>query len=252
MDDEGFRRALVEEIPRLRRVALRAAPAGTDADDLVQDALERAWRNRVGFRADAALSTWLYSILLHRASDLARRIGARPVDVSAIPDAELFGFEVPNPQQVLERLADEGALRAALARLDPIDRMILVLHDGEGFAVREIGEAAGLSAAAAHKRLQRSRIKLASELGALEGPLPRASGRCLSTRVLAPDYLDGLLADAEREVVDAHLRDCPLCPPLAQAVLGLRAALERGVAPSEVGGEVSRFLRACTDDLSAG
>jgi RNA polymerase sigma-70 factor (ECF subfamily) len=143
------------------------------------------------------------------------------------------------------------ALRAALSRLHPTDRMLLVLHDGEGFAAREIGEAAGLSAAAAHKRLQRSRIKLARELAALGGPPPRASGRCLSTRVLAADYLEGLLPDAEREVVDAHLRDCPLCPPLAQAVLGLRTALDQGVPPSPVRSEVTRYLRACTEGEAA-
>lgn len=251
MDDDRFRRDLEAEIPRLRRIAARAAPAGTDADDLVQDALERAWRNRESFRADAALSTWLYRIVLNRATDLATKIGASPVDVTDIPDSELFGFEVVNPQQVLERSADEAALRAALSQLHPIDRMLLVLHDGEGFAAREIAEAAGLSAAAAHKRLQRSRIKLARELAAQVGPPPRASGRCLSTRVLAADYLEGLLADADRDVVDAHLRDCPLCPPLAQAVLGLRAALEQCVPSSPVRGEVTRSLRAFTGDEAA-
>lgn len=62
VDDDAFRDMLVVEIPRLRRLAQRVASAGTDPEDLAQDALERAWQVRTSFREQAKLSTWLHRI----------------------------------------------------------------------------------------------------------------------------------------------------------------------------------------------
>lgn len=54
----------------------------------------------------------------------------------------------------------------------------------------------------------------------------------------------GTLADAERSADDALLRDCPS----AQALIGLRAALDQRVPPNPVRAEVTWFLRAATGD----
>ena len=240
------------EIPRLRRVVERLAPLGVDPDDLAQDTLERAWRNRGGFRAEAATATWLYRIALNRASELAARPGPVLVDVSELPEADLLDFEVDDPAEVLARAADTAAMRAALSRLAPVDRMVLALYDGEGWAAREIGEACGIGAAAAHKRVQRARFRLARELsaGPHDAPSPVHPVRdalCTSVRALAPEYLDGTLDPHRSAAVEEHIRGCELCPPLAQAVLGLRAALEQGVTVTDIHTDTGRFLRVLAD-----
>jgi len=245
LPEDDFRRLLEAEIPRLRRVAARVAPPGTDADDLTHDALERAWRNRATFRGDAAMSTWLYRIVANRAADLAVKQTAVPVDMSTMGDADMIGLEVDDPAALLERAADGHRMRAALSRLSPIDRMVLVLHDGEGLGVREIAEACGLTSTAAHKRLQRARARLVQAV--LDPSSLQSTGAskfCLECCRYAADYLSGDMSPPERSKIAEHLKVCRLCPPLAQAAIALREALEEGLPPSPVHHHVDAALRA--------
>ena len=81
---------------------------------------------------------------------------------------------------------------------------------------------------AAKQRLRRGRMALVSELArnaerrvALDGvPL-----RCWDARRLVSDYLDGELATADAEGVEAHLATCPTCPPLYAGLVEARAGL---------------------------
>jgi RNA polymerase sigma-70 factor (ECF subfamily) len=186
--------------------------------------------------------------VLNRAADLATRARPAPVDIETLDEAELFGFEVDDPVALLERAADDAAMRAALSKLNPVDRMVLVLHDGEGWGAKEIAEACGLAPAAAHKRIQRGRFRLANALNEPAGDPKPNEGHCVQYRSLAPDYLDGQLSDEQKAAVGAHLRECQFCPPLAQAVIGLREALERGCQPTDIHAQTSRFLRSLTQD----
>ncbi|OFV79068.1 ECF RNA polymerase sigma factor SigH [Rhodococcus erythropolis] len=69
--DERFARDLIDQGTTLRRFA--AAMTRSPADDLGQDVLERAWRNRRTFRSESALTTWLHRITINRARDVAVR-----------------------------------------------------------------------------------------------------------------------------------------------------------------------------------
>lgn len=248
MIDAEFQQMLIVEIPRLRRLAARVTPGGTDVDDLVQDTLERAWRGRDAFRQDSSAATWLHRILVNRARDLAGRARIVPVDVESLSDRRLFGFEVEDPAAVLERAHDAALLREAMTQLAPLDRTVLALHDGEGWPVKEIAEACGLEPAAAHKRLQRARFRLA---GALVGPqAPKAASRetCVIARGMAGDYFEGVLSPDDRAWMEAHLSGCLNCPPIAQALMGLRGALEGGLDATPLHADVSRFLKVLSSD----
>jgi RNA polymerase sigma-70 factor (ECF subfamily) len=226
VDDEEFRLALADEIPRLLRLGARLTPPEVDQEDLVQDVLERAWRSRDGYREGSRLSTWLHSIMVNRAADLARRSQAAPPE-EVDPDFDECAIEIRDPASVVERAADAAALRAALSQLSPEDRTVLVLRDGEDMSAGEVAGLMGTSTEAVHKRLQRGRLRLAGELDhatgmPLEEPPPET---CLQARVHVSAYLDDRLDDPVREEVDEHLRGCTRCPPLVQAVVGLRQAL---------------------------
>jgi RNA polymerase sigma factor (sigma-70 family) len=224
VDDEAFRAVLLNELPRLRRLAGRLAPPGQEPDDLAQDVLERAWRTRARFRAAAQPSTWLHRMMLNRVVDLTRR--APP----AVPiDAEDWRLvEIDDPAAVVARAEDEAELRQALSRLDPRDRTALVLFDGEGLSAEQVSQVCGGSATAIHKRVQRARWRLARQLASRPDGQP-ASGpadeECLRARTRAPDYLDGQLDPGAAAAVDRHLRHCGRCPPIVQALVGVRAAL---------------------------
>lgn len=242
--DDEFRMLLEAELPRLRRVAARIAPLGVDTDDLTHDALERAWRSRASFRGDAAMSSWLYRIVHNRAADLAARRTAVPMDLSEIGD-DHPGLAVADPAALLDPVSDGEHVRAALARLGSVDRVVVVLHDGEGMAVQQIADACGLTVAATHKRLQRARARLVQALldPSVLIPSPH-SPYCFQCREFAADYLNDELAAEQREQIEAHLRICAGCPPLAQAAIGLRSVLDDDRPGSELQDQITSALRA--------
>jgi RNA polymerase sigma factor (sigma-70 family) len=252
VSEDDFRRLLEAEIPRLRRVAARIAPAGTDPDDLTHDALERAWRSRESFRGDSAISTWLYRIVTNRAADLAVRRSTVPVDVSTLPEEELAGLEVEDPATLLERAAEGQRMRTALARLGAVDRVMIVLHDGEGMPVKQIAQACGLAPATAHKRLQRARVRLVQAfLDPATGDPSAESRFCLQCCEYAADYLNDELDEGKRAAIEAHLRACDRCPPLAQAAIGLREVLEKGIPASGLHDQLTSALRADSEPEDA-
>ncbi|MHB8534544.1 MAG: RNA polymerase sigma factor [Sulfuricaulis sp.] len=61
MDD--IRELIVQNIPRLRRYARAMTGNSSRADDLVQDALERAWSRRYLWRRGSDLRAWLFTIM---------------------------------------------------------------------------------------------------------------------------------------------------------------------------------------------
>lgn len=244
MDGADFKRELERATPRVVRMAQRLAPTGTDAEDLVQDVFERAWAARASFRGDAAVATWLHRILVNRAADLGARARPSALDVDLLSEAQLIDVEVVDPERVVERAADAELLRAALSRLEPMDRSVLVLYDGEGWSASEIAETFAISAAATHKRLQRARLRLTRELaGEPSQPVTDISA-CRQARAALWDYLDDRLDEPTRQFVDSHLRDCPRCPPLIQALVGLRSTLSSSPAPA-----VSARLKAALERL---
>ena len=57
---DSFARLLLDQIPRLRRYARALAGNVADADDLVQDCLERAVARHTSWRRDGPLRAWLF------------------------------------------------------------------------------------------------------------------------------------------------------------------------------------------------
>ncbi|MGO9900039.1 MAG: sigma-70 family RNA polymerase sigma factor [Solirubrobacteraceae bacterium] len=172
---------------------------------------------------------WLRQILLNRVRDLARRDAL----IAFEPDddlADLLSFAVDDPQAVIARAEQEHELRAALARLSVGDRAAVALHDGEGWSAAEVSRILGCSTEAAHKRIQRARLALAQALAQADRD-PRKIDpplSCMTARRAASAYLDGLLSSGAAAQVEEHLRSCRACPPLVQALTGIRAALAKG------------------------
>ena len=229
-----------EHSPFLLRIARSLAPAvGVDPEDVVQDTLERAWRTRESFRGECSTRAWLCAILTNRVRDLARtrlRVFDRSwrlyrVEVSCQRLAE-------NTEEIIVRAEDENELRRALTALPVWERTAVLLHDCARLPAWEVGTVLGCSTEAAHKRIQRGRLRLAAELGRKSrgGSLPHPAPRnCRLTRQLMPSYLEGGLPEAERSALEAHIARCPHCPALVQAMWALLSVLADGKGvPEEV------------------
>ena len=159
----AFRQQLLAAIPRLRRYArsLVFEPAG--ADDLLQTTLERELAHWHQFDQRRDILVWLLSIA-HTAHLDQRRRDAR---LTVVEPAELRERQ---DRQQTDPGADIGLrmdLLAALARLSPDQREVLLLVSVEQFSYAEAAEALAIPIGTVMSRVSRARVALRA---ALDGP----------------------------------------------------------------------------------
>jgi RNA polymerase sigma-70 factor (ECF subfamily) len=138
-----------------------------DAEDIVQDAVIKAYKALKSFRGDAKFSTWLIAITLNEARSRWRRIKGDQLDY--LSDCEdSTGDYTPSvladwryiPSEALERKELRQALREAIAKLSPEYREVLILRDVRGMSIAETAEAAGVNEGLVKVRLFRARISM--------------------------------------------------------------------------------------------
>jgi RNA polymerase sigma-70 factor (ECF subfamily) len=223
----AFADALVAELPRLVGLAFRLVRDPDQAEDCAQETIIGAWRRRDQLRDPRALTAWLRRSLVNRVIDRARAHHDE-LDIDAVEaDWRDDRYSVA-PERVLERAELRDDLEDGLARLPVIYRVPVVLHDVLGWTAVEIAAAMSTGLPATKQRLRRGRMMLVSALAeddarrraSLSQPL-----RCWRARRHVSAYLDGELDAPTREAVEAHLHDCPTCPPLYASLVGVRASL---------------------------
>lgn len=143
--------ALVEDYrPRLRAVAARVLADGSEAEDVVQETLLRAYLGLTQLREPTRFGAWLVGIALNVARMTLRRRAAFEhaiVRVSAEP--------APEPDN-----DDFALVRDAVELLPAAERDAVVLHYVEGFSCDEIAALLGQSPGAVRVRLHRARARL--------------------------------------------------------------------------------------------
>lgn len=144
---------LITWVPRLRRYARALAGNRDDADDLVQDTLERAWARASLWRGVADMRAWLFGIMHNLHVDALRR---GRLAVVALDDDIPEGV-APPPQASRAVVLD---LQAALERLPPEQREVLLLVALEDMAYADIAQALGIPLGTVMSRLSRGRERL--------------------------------------------------------------------------------------------
>ena len=157
-DEIAFRLLYRRHSPRLRGLIRRLiGRAGDDSDDVLQVVWLRAMRGAATFRWASPLSSWLCGIAV-RASMETLRDGRRRTVFALDSDVE-----APAPD-IVSRLDLENAI----ARLPEHHRIVLLLHDVEGFTHEEIasqlGIAVGTSKATLHRARRLMRAMLTSSI----------------------------------------------------------------------------------------
>jgi len=143
--------------PRVfRYIASSTGAPAADVDDLVQETLLEAWRNRGQYKGDSALGTWVLAIARNRVKMRLRSLGRRgeidralrSMDREEIPDAVLRDDETV------------AAVRRALEALPADQADALIRRYYEGRSVRDIAASLGDSEKAVESRLHRAREAL--------------------------------------------------------------------------------------------
>jgi RNA polymerase sigma-70 factor (TIGR02960 family) len=168
--DETIFASLVEPHRRELHVhCYRMMGSFEEAEDLVQEALLRAWRSRESFEGGPLFRAWLYRIATNVCLDALRRRSRRPATVSSFgeipwlqPYPDLLLDELPSDEDdpdavVVAKETIELAFLAVIQALSPLQRAVLILRDVLGWSARETAEILETSVAAVNSALQRAR-----------------------------------------------------------------------------------------------
>lgn len=148
-----FNRLVGEHRADLYRYAFWLSRDASLAEDVVQDAMLRAWRSLDSLRDDAAAKPWLLTIVRRENARFFERKRLETVDID-----ELVG--APTLAVSTEDDTDRRDLREAILKLDADYREPLAMQVLLGFSTREIGEVMELTTAAVLTRLHRARKQL--------------------------------------------------------------------------------------------
>ena len=159
-DRHAFETLLSRHSDHLWHVAKRTSYTTEDAADALQEALLSAHRNAGSFRRDAAVRSWLHTIVVNACLDRIRRNKARPaVSLSADEDDE--------PRDARDYVSEvelSMVVERALAQLPPDQRTAIVAVDLEGRSTSEAAILLGVPEGTVKSRCARGRKKLAASL----------------------------------------------------------------------------------------
>jgi RNA polymerase sigma-70 factor (ECF subfamily) len=180
------------------------------AEDLLQETFLEVWRDLPGLHEPGKVTTWVFSVARHAATDHLRSRQAQ-VPLEGVP-----GLKASDPTPEDAALSsDAGRLVwTAASSLEPRHQEALNLSLRHGLTYREIGDVLGLRPARANDLLVRSREALGKAVQFLL--VARNASACAELRVLAPRGTASLTAE-QRRAVDHHMRLCENC-----RALGLR------------------------------
>jgi len=176
-EEAAFERLVRRHEREVYRLALRLLRNPDDALEVAQETFLRAYRGLSSFRGEAAFRTWLYGIALNaartRQASLSKSLSRaqRLEGDEDDPPSPLLSVSDPAPSPENRALGGElkEALLAALSRISPEHREILLLREVEGLDYGEVGVLLGIPEGTVKSRLARARRAVRE---ALEGIWP--------------------------------------------------------------------------------
>lgn len=189
-----FQRDAIPLLDSLYGAALRMTRNPADAEDLVQEAMLRAYRSFESFEAGTNLKAWLFRILTNAYINTYRKKQREPQKVSAdeLEDFDLYRelknhdpqFDASPETIVLDSLVDSDIIDA-IDDLPEQFRLAVVLSDVEGFSYAEMAEIMDVPLGTVMSRLHRGRkalqkrlLELAQERGIVKSSAgPASDGR---------------------------------------------------------------------------
>jgi RNA polymerase sigma-70 factor, ECF subfamily len=177
---ENFEALVREHQGMVFRTLTRLTGSGAQVEDLAQEVFLRLYRALPEFRGDAALSTYLYRIVVNVAQDEWKRRRKERGVIASAPAVEdegeagwiesFAGDELTeharNPEQRMADAEVQAAVEDALRELPEMERAVLVLYHQEECSYEGIAAALGLPINTVRTHLHRGRKRLAEVLRA--------------------------------------------------------------------------------------
>ncbi|MGR3484584.1 MAG: RNA polymerase sigma factor [Paracoccaceae bacterium] len=152
------REELIDHLPALRAFALSLTRNSSQADDLVQDTVVKAWSNLDKYQVGTNLRAWLFTILRNTFYSGRRKAQREVSDVDGIHTAGLS-----------EKPAHDGRMQMtdfmkAFDKLPEEQREALIYVGAQGFSYEEAAAISGVAIGTIKSRANRGRAKLAELL----------------------------------------------------------------------------------------
>lgn len=142
--------------------ALRISGSRMDAEDMVQEAFLRLWKNSFAWKPEGGgqFTTWFYKVLVNLFLDQKRRTKKTETDdiLRDTPDGSL------DAQALMEADADDKALLKAIQALPPHQHVAVQLFYYDGFSQIDAAAAMQMHVKAFESLLHRARQTLKKEL----------------------------------------------------------------------------------------
>lgn len=168
---KAFETEALPHMDALYRTALRMTKNQGDAEDLVQEAMVKAYRFWDKFEPGSNCRAWLFKIMTNIFINDYRSKSRTPVSVNVddIDDNFLYGQLAElgpdsNPEQQLFAKIFDDDVKKAIEELPDDFRLVVVLSFLEGFSYQEIADIADLQLGTVKSRLHRGRKLLQKQL----------------------------------------------------------------------------------------
>ncbi|MDX1882667.1 RNA polymerase sigma factor SigM [Mycolicibacterium sp. 120270] len=168
-DRYAFEELFYRHHRQLYRLAVMTSRNRDDAADALQDALLSAHRTAASFRREAAVSSWLYRIVVNACLDRLRRNRSH-LSVELDENAHSAGDHTPHIDTAI-------VVERALMRLPIEQRAAVVAVDMQGYSIAETARMLGVAEGTVKSRCSRARAKLAEALGYLDRTATVADSR---------------------------------------------------------------------------
>jgi len=153
--DEALKMELIPLIPYMRAFARTLCGDRTQAEDLAQDALMKAWAARSSYAPGTNLKAWVFMILRNQFYSEKRRSWRSSSLDPEIAESTLVA--VTNPDSPLE--LDE--MRRVLGMLPVEQREALIMVGAGGLSYEEVADICGVAVGTVKSRVSRARDRLA-------------------------------------------------------------------------------------------
>lgn len=166
----AFENLLRPHLKHLYRVAYRFTGSASDAEDLLQDLLVKVYQRPEDIDGVERLRPWLTRVMYRMFIDNRRRYARSPIHlavdntINGEEDSAQLHDSLPSddagPEESLTHDHEAAALKVALERLSEDHRVVIMLHDVEGYTLEEIAKVLDCPVGTLKSRIHRARARL--------------------------------------------------------------------------------------------
>ncbi len=161
-DKAEFDRAVIELRSAIKPYAVKLTQNTHDAEDLVQETMLKAFKNRDKYRKDTNLKAWLVVIMRNLFINGYRKRSKRRVIHDNTPNNYIISSNNKEDNKALPNLMFDDIYKMVMSIPETLSRPLMMMY--EGFKYQEIADATGVPLGTVKSRIHLARQRLSEQL----------------------------------------------------------------------------------------